>query len=132
MPFVQISLSEEATEKVKKDISMAVHESLMEAFHIPADDYFQVIRQVPAADLLYPDSYMNIPHKKNLVYIQIIARHGRTVEMKQQLYKAIAGKIAERTPVSVNDVIIVLVENASENWSLGQGVAQMAGTAVLP
>lgn len=56
--------------------------------------------------------------------IQIIARAGRTPEMKKELYKAIAAKIADRTSVSIDDVVIVLVENTTENWSFGQGIAQ--------
>lgn len=127
MPFVQITLSQPATEKVKKDISLAVHESLMQVYHIPADDFFQVIHEVAATNLLFPESYMNVPHTKQLVYIQIIAREGRTVDMKKQLYRSIAEKIAAGTPISINDVIIILVENTSPDWSFGQGIAQMAG-----
>ena len=124
MPFVQISLAGHTTDKEKKDISRSVHESLVEVFSIPQDDLFQVIRGVPASDLIYPESYMGISHTGNIVYIQIIARAGRTPEMKKELYKAIATKIADRTSVSINDVVIVLMENTTENWSFGQGIAQ--------
>jgi hypothetical protein len=34
--------------------------------------------------------------------------------------------IAERTPISTDDVIIILVENLAGNWSFGRGLAQMA------
>jgi phenylpyruvate tautomerase PptA (4-oxalocrotonate tautomerase family) len=46
--------------------------------------------------------------------------------MKKALYRAIADRIAARTSISVNDVFIVLTEVAAENWSFGQGLAQMA------
>jgi phenylpyruvate tautomerase PptA (4-oxalocrotonate tautomerase family) len=124
MPFVQISLAQNTTSEVKKNISLSIHESLVEIFKIPQDDLFQVIREVPAGDLVYPESYMGIPHTGNIVYVQIIARAGRTPEMKKELYKTIATKIAGRTPVSINDVVIILVENTVENWSFGQGIAQ--------
>lgn len=124
MPFVQINLAQHLTDEVKKNISLSIHESLVEVFKIPQDDYFQVVRGVSPADLLYPDSYLGIPHTGNIVYIQIIARAGRTPEMKKELYKGIATKIADRTPISIDDVFIVLVENTVENWSFGQGIAQ--------
>jgi phenylpyruvate tautomerase PptA (4-oxalocrotonate tautomerase family) len=126
MPFVQINLAQNLSEQVKKHISQSVHESLISHFNIPADDFFQVINELRTSDLLFPESYLNIPHTGNMVYIQIIARAGRTVEMKQALYKSIAEKIADRTPISINDVFIVLVENDAANWSFGQGVAQYA------
>ena len=124
MPFVQISLAQNCTEQIKKDISHSIHESLIDYFKIPVDDYFQVFHCVQPSDLMYPEKYMDIPHSGNLVYIQIIARGGRTVEMKKELYKSIAHKIAERTPIGIDDVIIVLVENTLENWSFGRGIAQ--------
>jgi phenylpyruvate tautomerase PptA (4-oxalocrotonate tautomerase family) len=124
MPFVQINHAAHFSDEVKKNISLSVHESLVEVFKIPQDDFFQVVRGVPPSDLLFPESYMGIPHTGDLVYVHITARGGRTGEMKKELYKAIATKIAARTPVSINDVIIILSENTVENWSFGQGIAQ--------
>ena len=126
MPFVKINLAQNLRDQVKKEISLAVHESLMENFNVPQDDYFQLIHEIRPADLLFPASYMSIPHTSNMVYIEITAKPGRTVEMKKALYRAIAEKIAARTPGSVNDVFIVLTEVAVENWSFGQGLAQLA------
>lgn len=126
MPFVKINLAQNLTDGTKKDISLAVHESLMEHFNIPLDDYFQVIHEIRPADLLYPESYFNVPHSSNMVYIEITARFGRTVEMKKALYRAVADRIAARTNISVDDVFIVLTEVAGENWSMGRGLAQMA------
>jgi phenylpyruvate tautomerase PptA (4-oxalocrotonate tautomerase family) len=124
MPFVQISLAKNLTEKVKKDISHSIHESLVDAFKIPVDDYFQVINEVQPGNLLFAENYMGIPHSDNLVYIQIIARSGRTVEQKKELYLSIAKKIAERTPIGIDDVIIILLENELPDWSFGRGIAQ--------
>ena len=126
MPFVKINLAQNLTDQVKKEISLAVHESLMENFNVPQDDYFQLIHEVRPADLLFPAAYLNISHTADMVYIEITAKGGRTVEMKKALYRAIADKIAARTPVAVNDVFIVLTEVPVENWSFGHGLAQLA------
>ena len=124
MPFVQINLGEHHTDEVKKNISTAIHQSLVDVFKIPKDDFFQVIHNLTPSDLLWPASYLNIPHTGDIVYIQITARAGRTPEMKKELYKSIATKIADTTPISIDDVFIVLLENTTENWSFGQGIAQ--------
>jgi quercetin dioxygenase-like cupin family protein len=129
MPFIQIYLSPALNDQSRKEISLSIHESLVAVFGIPENDYFQVIHEIRPADLLYPPSYLGVRHGDQVVYIQIIARQGRTVAMKQELYRSIAEKIASRTAIPIDDVIIVLVENTSENWSFGQGQAQMVEAA---
>jgi phenylpyruvate tautomerase PptA (4-oxalocrotonate tautomerase family) len=125
MPFVQIHLDRGVDAGARKAISLSIHESLIANFHVPADDYFQVIHETAAADLLYPASYLGVPHSGRIVYIRITALRGRTVEMKKALYRSIAEKIADRTMIPQDDVVIVLVENGAEDWSFGRGVAQM-------
>lgn len=129
MPFVQIYLSQTLEDRSRKEISLSIHESLVAVFGIPENDYFQVIHETRPADLLYPRSYLGVPHGSSegspVVYIQIVAREGRTAEQKQALYRSIAEKIAGRTAIAIEDVIIVLVENTGENWSFGRGEAQM-------
>lgn len=125
MPFVQIFLSAETDARSRKEISLSVHESLKAIYGVPENDYFQVIHEVKPADLFFPPSYLGIPHGDSVVYIQILARQGRTPEMKQALYRSIAEKVAARTTLPKEDIIIVLTENTSENWSFGQGEAQM-------
>lgn len=125
MPFVNIYLPAAFTREVKQQISLAVHESLMEIFSVPEKDYFQVIHPVEPENLIFPDDYFDIPHTANLVYVYITCKEGRTVEMKKALYAAIAKKISERTLVSADDVLIFLNETSLENWSFGRGIAQM-------
>ncbi|WP_374950478.1 tautomerase family protein [Mucilaginibacter sp.] len=125
MPFVQIYLPETFTAALKKEISLCIHDSLIEIFKIPKDDYFHVISELKTENLIYPASYLNVSHTSNLLYIYITCGTGRTVEMKKNLYAAIADKISTRTSVTKDDVIIILNETAWENWSFGQGRAQM-------
>lgn len=125
MPFVNIYLPATFTREVKKQISLAVHHSLMEIFNIPEKDYFQVIHPVNEDNLIFPDEYFDIPHTANLVYIYITCAFGRSIEMKKGLYAAIAQKITESTLVKADDVLVFLNEIPFENWSFGRGIAQM-------
>lgn len=125
MPFVNIYLPENYCRELKEKISYSVHESLIEIFSIPVNDYFQVIHPVSPENLIFPESYLDISHAPDLIYIQIICGSGRTVEMKKSLYAVIVQKISSRTRISANDIIIVLNETALENWSFGLGKAQM-------
>ncbi|MFH6996657.1 tautomerase family protein [Flavobacterium sp. FlaQc-57] len=125
MPFVRISLPKKLSLATKNTISEAVHQSLIEEFHIPKDDYFHVIEELEPHQIKYPDSYLGISHSEEIIYVQITAGQGRTAEQKKNLYHKIASKISTSTEILINNVIIVLLENNGlENWSFGNGEIQ--------
>ena len=122
MPFVRISLRKDQPLETQNAISEAVHQSLISQFHIPQDDYFQVIEELEQHQIKYPKSYLGIPHTDDIIFIQITAGAGRTPEQKRLLYLEIAERISSATTIKPDDIIIILVENnGSENWSFGQG-----------
>jgi 4-oxalocrotonate tautomerase len=59
------------------------------------------------------------------VIIQITLNEGRTVQLKQKFYAALAERL-EQLGVRRGDVFINLVEVKKENWSFGDGIAQYA------
>lgn len=122
MPFVRISLRKDQSLETKNAISESIHKSLISQFHIPLDDYFQVIEELEQYQIKYPKSYLGIPHTDDIVFIQITAGAGRTAEQKSLLYAEIVQRISSATTIKPDDIIIILVENnGSENWSFGQG-----------
>ena len=125
MPFVRISLPKKLSQETKNKISQSVHQSLIAEFHIPKDDYFHVIEELENHQIKYPESYLGISHSEEIIYVQITAGQGRTLEQKKKLYQQIATRISSSTPILVNNVIIVLLENNGlENWSFGNGEIQ--------
>jgi phenylpyruvate tautomerase PptA (4-oxalocrotonate tautomerase family) len=58
--------------------------------------------------------------------LQITLNSGRTIEMKQGFYKAVADGLHEGLKLRREDVFINLVEVPKENWSFGNGEAQYA------
>lgn len=125
MPFVQISFIKGKSAKSKTNISNSIHQALVEEFGIPEPDKFQIINEVDESNIIFPPEYLNIPHSKDIIYIHITAKTGRTVEMKKNLYAKIASLICEKESISKDDVFIVLSENNEENWSFGRGKAQL-------
>ena len=125
MPFVQISLLQGKTPARAQAVSEAVHQGLVEVFGIPLLDKFQVVHEVPLERLIFPPGYMGMTHTRDIVYIHITCKEGRTTDMKRRLYAQIADGVAQRSGMSQDDVVIVLAENKAENWSFGQGKAQL-------
>ncbi len=129
MPFVQISLIEGNPPGHIKNISDSIHQALVEEFNIPEADKFQVINEVKPHQFVFPDNFLDIAHTHNLIYVHITAKEGRTVDIKKRLYARAVALIEESTDLSADDVIIVLSDTAAENWSFGQGKAQLADMA---
>jgi len=125
MPFVRISLRKEVPEETGNKISQAIHQSLIQEFNIPVDDYFHVIERLDASQIKYPKEYLGVSHSDNVVFIQITAGSGRTEEQKRKLYAEIGKRISFSTEILINNIIIILVENGSYiNWSFGMGEIQ--------
>src|SRR5699024_2814308 len=125
MPFVRISLPNTCSQATKDNISIAVHQSLIEEFNIPEDDYFHVIEELKEQQIKFPNNYLGINHTSDIIYIQIIAGKGRTLEQKRRLYREIAMQITNTTSITKNNIIITLLENnGMEDWSFGNGEIQ--------
>jgi phenylpyruvate tautomerase PptA (4-oxalocrotonate tautomerase family) len=56
--------------------------------------------------------------------VEITLRRGRPPEKKQALYREIAQRMSATGLVRAEDLLIVLHENDTADWSFGSGVAQ--------
>lgn len=50
---------------------------------------------------------------------------GRTIKQKRDLYQSISLRVSECSSIKSADIFITLNETAAENWSFGQGLAQL-------
>ncbi len=127
MPLVRISHASGKSEGYADALSKGVHSALVQAFTIPEDDYFQILTEhLPSKELRFPKSFLGIDHGEEIVFVQITAAEGRSVEQKKALYTAIVNQLSEKPGVPKSDVIINLVETKRENWSFGNGDAPFA------
>ena len=124
MPLVRIALREGTSAAYRRAIADGVHQAMVDALAIPADDRFQVISEHSADNLIYDPQYLGIKRTDRVVLIQITLSAGRKPGQKRALYKRITELLAKSPGVRPEDVVINLVEVAWENWSFGNGVAQ--------
>ncbi|MGE6536733.1 tautomerase family protein [Bacillus luti] len=129
MPFVKFYYPENIlNEEELKKIGECIHLSLIEHFNIPENDYFQMFFSYQQNQFLYNLYYLLDRGEKrteNMIYVSITCGPGRTVQQKKGLYQSVSLKISECSNVKVSDIFITLNETAAENWSFGQGVAQL-------
>jgi phenylpyruvate tautomerase PptA (4-oxalocrotonate tautomerase family) len=129
MPFVQVYYPENLTNREELEkVSRKIHDSLMEHFHIPEKDYFQLFSPYPANQFFFDPTYLLQDGKRrseNMMYVSITCGPGRTIDQKKRLYQSIASGISEHLNISTTDIFITLNETPVENWSFGEGLAQM-------
>ena len=125
MPFVRIDAlcADQAT---LDGLGRAVHEALIDAIGIPADDLFQVLTSHDGTTGTFRSDpgFLGVHRDDGIVYVDITMRSGRTEEQKKALYARIAelaGKYADTEP---RNVFVTIHENQFADWSFGNGVAQ--------
>lgn len=126
MPLVRVDLLEGKTPEYRAQIGQVVYQAMLDVLNVPKDDRFQIIAEHPQSDLQFDRDYLGIHRSDDCVFLQITLNIGRTVEMKQRFYKAVADGLHAALRLRREDVFISLVEVAKENWSFGNGEAQYA------
>jgi 4-oxalocrotonate tautomerase len=124
MPLVRIDLLEGKPPEYRKQIGQVVYQAMLDTLGVPKDDRFQIIAEHSKDGLQFDREYLGVHRSDDCIFLQITLNGGRTVEMKQQFYKAIADGLHETLKLRREDVVINLVEVSKENWSFGNGEAQ--------
>ncbi|CAM4371197.1 phenylpyruvate tautomerase PptA (4-oxalocrotonate tautomerase family) [Paenibacillus endophyticus] len=126
MPFVRVSYLEHLYDnKQLERISCSIMGALVQHFNVPEDDLFQVFHAHQAGQFYYSKQYLNIERSDALLYIQITLKSGRTTRQKESFYGCLAEQLSKRLPMRKEDIFIVLVDTEFEDWSFGNGIAQM-------
>src|ERR1700692_562386 len=128
MPPVLCDLPAGTTPEYRPQVGQICYQALLDCFTVPKDDRFQVITEHPQAELLFDRNYLGIHRTDDCIFVQITLSTGRTVEMKQRFYKAVADGLHASLKLRREDVFITLVEVPTDNWSFGHGEAQYVTT----
>lgn len=126
MPFVRVSYLDQLYDSHQLErISQVIMEALIKDFSVPEDDCFQVFHAHKREQFVYSKSYLNVQRSDGLLFIQITCKSGRTAEQKKSLYETLALNLSTTLPMRKEDVFVVLVDTELEDWSFGNGMAQM-------
>jgi phenylpyruvate tautomerase PptA (4-oxalocrotonate tautomerase family) len=129
MPLVRITLRDDTPSDTRRAIADGVHRAMVAAIGIPDGDRFQVLDARPADSIIADPGYLGVD-RQNVVFVQITLVRGRSAEKKQALYRAVADELAT-AGVRAADVVVVLTETGREDWSLGDGAAQLLDEELL-
>lgn len=125
MPLVHISLGSGKPESYRQAIFDSLYRAMRETLNVPDDDQFMTITEHEAANFRYGSAF-GVVRTDALVYVRMIIFNTRTVEQKTALFRRIAELLGESPGIAPENVFVVVVEAAKENWSVGYGLAQFA------
>lgn len=129
MPFIRVSYLEQQYSALQlEQVSETIMDALIQHFNVPENDWFHVFSSHEREEFFYSRNYLGVERSDGLLYIQITCKSGRTTEQKTGLYETLAKNLSNTIPMRKEDVFIVLVETEFEDWSFGNGVAQMLQT----
>ena len=127
MPLARIDLNKRASPELVRTVCDAVYNAMVEIANVPLHDRFQIVTRHGDDEILYPpEGYLGVRYSSDVIIIQITWVAGRSIDVKQKFYHRIVDEIHDKQRVRKEDVVIVLVDNAREDWSFGNGVMQYA------
>jgi 4-oxalocrotonate tautomerase len=125
MPLLHISLRAGKPEDYRQAIFDSLYRAMRETLNVPEDDQFMSITEHDAANFRYGNAY-GVVRSADVVYIQITVFNTRTVEQKKALFRRTAELLGENPGIQPEDIFVVILDAAKENWSVGHGLAQFA------
>jgi phenylpyruvate tautomerase PptA (4-oxalocrotonate tautomerase family) len=128
MPLAKIHVLEgRYDERRLGNVSKAVQDALTSILKIPPDEFFQVIHVLPRNRFLHTPSFLGMNYSDDLLVLEITLITARSSkETRLALLKELNARIVAGAGISPDDLMILLYEIPSENWSFGQGLAQRA------
>ena len=127
MPVAKIHVLEGRYDQARiSKVSGAIQAALMNTLHVPSDDSFQLIFELPRAKFLHTPSFLGMRYTDDLIILDVTFIEGRLKETRLALLKDINSRVAAAAGVPGDDIMITLYEIPGTNISFGQGEAQRA------
>ena len=123
MPLVRIDVNAGRSPEELGNLSRGIHDAILAEYGIPERDYFHILTEHPAGQIVAQDAGLGFSRTSDVVMIQIFTQGGRSQEAKQSLFAAVADRLGQ-LGVAGENVFIGYVENTAGDWSFGFGRAQ--------
>ncbi|XAS64712.1 tautomerase family protein [Pseudarthrobacter sp. So.54] len=78
MPFVRIDVTQGRTPVELRALSRGIHHAIVADYGIPERDYFHVLTEHPAGQILAQDACLGLERTPDVVMIQILTQAGRS------------------------------------------------------
>jgi 4-oxalocrotonate tautomerase len=125
MPLVRVELPAGKPAGYRAAVSEAIQQAMHAALKVPLEERFHIFTEHAPADLVIDPTYLGIDRSVDATVIQVTLNEGRGADVKSRFYRALADGLRERVGLRPEDLVVNLVEVKRENWSFGNGKAQL-------
>jgi 4-oxalocrotonate tautomerase len=125
MPLVRVELPAGKPAEYRAAVGEAIQQAMHAALKVPLEERFHIFTEHAPADLVIDPTYLGIDRSADATVIQVTLNDGRDADMKSRFYRTLADGLRERVGLRPEDLVVNLVEVKRENWSFGNGKAQL-------
>lgn len=118
MPLIQVDLKRSVFQDKGKEISNAIHNSLVAGLGIDTTDLFQVFRPHDKEEIIFSKTYDN-RDRQDLIIIRITMVNMFSLDQKKKTYKELTKRLID-IGIKRDDILVCVIENSADNWSLGE------------
>lgn len=115
MPIIHVNLHKGTSGEHRQAIARSIQRAMIDVFHIPDDDYFQVTNEYERGNIHFDRRYFGIERGADPVIIEL-RFNSRPAEDKQALFAAIAENLTRDAGLKIEDIYMNIVECAAPNW----------------
>src|SRR5258707_8766565 len=127
MPLAKIHVVKGRYDQVRiAKVSGAIQAALINTLRVPAEDFYQLIFELPKNRFLHTPSFVGMHYTDDLIILDVTFIQGRPKETRLALLKDINTRVAAAAGVSPDDIMITLYEIPGGNISFCKGDAQRA------
>ncbi|MBX8936646.1 tautomerase family protein [Enterococcus gilvus] len=123
MPLMKIDMIKGRNEDEIKEILDISYQVMLEAFHAPEGDRYQIVTQHEPFEMQILDTGLGFERTNQVIVFSLTTRP-RTSEEKQNFYSQLVKELEDQLGIKPEDVMINLTVNSDEDWSFGFGRAQ--------
>jgi phenylpyruvate tautomerase PptA (4-oxalocrotonate tautomerase family) len=115
MPLINIYLRQGTTPEYRRNVSLGIHKAMVDVLKVPQDDQFHVFHEVTPDNFQMQPVVFGLRRSERTMLIQLTFNH-RTAEQKAELFQAIVDNLQLFADVPEEDILMAIIETASENW----------------
>jgi phenylpyruvate tautomerase PptA (4-oxalocrotonate tautomerase family) len=131
MPLIQIHLVKGKSPKYIQAVADGIHKALCTAWKIPKTDRFQMISEYKKSHFHFDKTIWGVKRSDNVVVIYITSIK-RSTQMKKKLYQELVAILTKNPKVRKEDIFVTIAQVSKEDWSFGNGIAQLTDPTQKP
>lgn len=124
MPLINVDLYESFPEEKLARLLDTIHQTVVESFHVPERDRYQVVRRHPKNEMIIQDTGLSLVRSEEMIVLTIFSRK-RSKEQKQHFFHLLAANLEQVVQIRPEDLMVSIIENGDADWSFGMGEAQL-------